>query len=65
MASTSLTPRHALIVGLFALLPLAWYGLESSVNAGVISAINVLIILGLLFIAFTPVEGHGDHGTAS
>ena len=63
MAGTSITPRHGLIVGLLALLPLSWYGLESSLNAGIVSAINVLIILAVLFVAFTPVDGHDEHDT--
>ncbi|SDR25909.1 cytochrome-ba3 oxidase subunit [Natronobacterium texcoconense] len=63
MAFESLTPRRALIVGLLALLPVSWYGLAGSLSAGVVSAINVLIILTCLFIAFTPVEGHHAHGS--
>ena len=59
----SLSPRSTLVVGLLALVPLSWYALESSVGAGVVSAVNVLLVLACLFLAFSPVDGHGDHGS--
>ncbi|WP_440771879.1 cytochrome-ba3 oxidase subunit [Natronorubrum sp. DTA28] len=55
------SPRRALPVGLLALLPLSWYALESSLAAGVVSAVNVLIIVACLYVAFEPVPGHHDH----
>ncbi|WP_049928569.1 hypothetical protein [Halopiger goleimassiliensis] len=58
-----LPPRRLLVVGLLAILPLAWYGLEGSLTAGVVSAVNVLLILTCLYVAFSPVEGHEEHGT--
>lgn len=62
------SPRHALPVGLLALLPVTWYALGSSLAAGLVSAINVLIILACLYVAFEPVVAHHDHdsnGTSS
>ncbi|RQG95226.1 cytochrome-ba3 oxidase subunit [Natrarchaeobius chitinivorans] len=58
------SPRLLLPVGLLALLPVAWYGLGSSLAAGVVSAINVVIILSCLYVAFGPVSGNHDHDTA-
>lgn len=63
----AVSPRLALVVGLLALIPVAWYGLGSSLSAGVVAAINVLIILTCLYVAFEPVperHGHGSNGTA-
>lgn len=62
MAFDSLTPRHALPIGAVSILPLIWYALGSSVFAGIVSVVNVVIILASLYVAFSPVEGgHGDH----
>ncbi|ARS89346.1 cytochrome-ba3 oxidase subunit [Natrarchaeobaculum aegyptiacum] len=62
MAFDSLTPRHTLPIGAVALLPLIWYALGSSLTAGVVSTVNVVIILACMYVAFSPVEnGHGDH----
>ncbi|ELY57015.1 hypothetical protein [Natronolimnohabitans innermongolicus] len=61
MELEDLSPRHALIVGLFALLPVTWYGLGSSLSAGVVSAINVFIILASLYVAFGPIANARDH----
>ncbi len=63
MVLQDLSPRSALVVGLLALLPVSWYGIASSFSAGVVSAINVLLITTILYIAFEPVpESHG-HGS--
>ena len=64
MAFESISPRHALVVGLLAIVPLAWYALEGSATAGVVSTINVLFILSCLYVAFTPVDGHDGHAAA-
>ena len=65
MTLEGISPRSALVVGLLALLPVSWYGIASSVSAGVVSAINVVLILAMLYIAFEPVpESHG-HGHGS
>ncbi|MXV62446.1 cytochrome-ba3 oxidase subunit [Natronorubrum sp. JWXQ-INN-674] len=63
MVLEAVTPRHALVVGLLAILPVSWYGLGSSLSAGVVSAINVLIILTCLYVAFEPVSNHHGHGS--
>lgn len=59
----AISPRTALVVGLLALVPVSWYGLGSSLSAGVVAAINVLIILGCLYVAFEPVSGGHGHGS--
>ncbi len=63
MVLEQFSPRSALAVGLLALIPVSWYGLASSLSAGVVSAINVVLIIGLLYIAFEPVEGGHGHGS--
>ncbi|RQG92810.1 cytochrome-ba3 oxidase subunit [Natrarchaeobius halalkaliphilus] len=60
MVLEELSPRAALPVGLLALFPLIWYALGSSVMAGIVSTINVLLILACLYVAFSPVGGHSD-----
>ncbi|MDG5757965.1 cytochrome-ba3 oxidase subunit [Natronococcus sp. A-GB1] len=60
----ALSPRAALVVGLLALLPVTWYGLGSSLSAGVVSAINVVIIIACLYVAFTPVPGGHGHDSS-
>ncbi|MCU4925773.1 cytochrome-ba3 oxidase subunit [Halobacteria archaeon AArc-dxtr1] len=64
MSLEDLSPRVGLIVGLLALLPVSWYAVGSSLSAGAVAGLNVLIIISCLYIAFQPVatEGHG-HGT--
>ncbi|MFP8951377.1 cytochrome-ba3 oxidase subunit [Natrialbaceae archaeon A-arb3/5] len=58
------SPRIALPVGLLALLPLSWYALGSSLVAGIVSAVNVALILACLYLAFSPVEAHHDGSSA-
>jgi len=64
MVLETVSPRIALVVGLLALAPVFWYGLGSSLWAGVVSTINVLIILACLYVAFEPVPDHHDHGSS-
>lgn len=65
MKSTSISPRMAVAVGALALAPVAWYGLASSGTAGLVSAINVALILAGLFVATGPANGSDHHGHAS
>ncbi|RQH01834.1 cytochrome-ba3 oxidase subunit [Natrarchaeobius oligotrophus] len=68
MVLEGVSPRAALPVGLLALVPLAWYALGSSPVAGIVSAINVLLVLSCLYVAFSPVDDPHDHppgGTSS
>lgn len=66
MVLEAVSPRGAAIVGLLALLPVIWYGLGSSLSASVVSAINVLIIVAALYIAFKPVpDSHGHSANDS
>lgn len=66
MELEDLSPRAMLVVALLALLPVTWYGLGASLSAGAVSAINVLIIVTCLYIAFAPIphHGHGSNETA-
>lgn len=75
MGFEDLSPRMGLVIGLLALFPIIWYAFGSSVTAGVVSAVNVLIVLTVLYVAFGPVsdghahgsesEGHGSNGQDS
>ena len=67
MGFEDLSPRMGLVVGLLALFPIIWYAFGISVTAGIVSAVNVLIILAVLFVAFGPASnGHGhDSGADS
>ncbi|QFU81136.1 cytochrome-ba3 oxidase subunit [Natronorubrum aibiense] len=58
------SPRVALVAGLLALLPVLSYALWGSLPAGAISAINVLIIITSLYIAFSPLQEPHVHGSA-
>lgn len=58
------SPRGALIIALLALLPVAWFGLGRSFSAGVVTAINVLIIVTALYVAFTPISDEHGHGSS-
>jgi uncharacterized membrane protein len=55
----------AVAVGALAFAPVAWYGLASSGTAGLVSAINVALILAGLFVATGPTNGSDHHGHAS
>ncbi|PGF15541.1 cytochrome-ba3 oxidase subunit [Natrinema sp. CBA1119] len=64
MALETVTPRLAATAGLLAIVPVLIYGVTDSGLAGVVSAVNVVLIIGSLYLAMSPVEGtHGDgHG---
>ncbi|QSX01052.1 cytochrome-ba3 oxidase subunit [Haloterrigena alkaliphila] len=68
MALETVTPRYAAAVGLLAVVPVIVYGVTNSGVAGLVSAVNVALIIGSLYLAMSPAEGaHGDHsgnGTA-
>lgn len=68
MTLETATPRYAAAVGLLAVVPVIVYGVTNSGVAGLVSAVNVALIFGALYLAMSPVEGgHGDHsgnGTA-
>lgn len=63
MTFDALSPRHSLLVGLLAVVPLSWYALEGSLTAGLVSVLNVILILVGLYVAFQPVGGHESHAT--
>ncbi len=64
MELEELSPRVGLVVGLLALLPVTWYAFGSSLPAGAISALNVLIIITSLYIAFGPISDSHAHGSS-
>ena len=65
----SVGPRLAAGAGLLAIIPVLIYGISGSIVAGIVSTVNVAIIIGSLYIAMAPIdESHDDHhgnGTAS
>ena len=63
MSLETLQPRYAAAAGLLAVLPIIVYGITNSVVAGGVSALNVCLIYGSLYLAMSPVEtSHGHHG---
>jgi uncharacterized membrane protein len=65
MTSDSIPTRVPLVVGALAFVPVAWYGLAGSGTAGIVSAVNVVLILAALVVAMGPVAGSGHHDAAS
>ena len=68
MALETVPPRLAATAGLLAIVPVLIYGVTDSGLAGVVSAVNVVLIVGSLYLAMSPVEGthvddhERDHG---
>ena len=59
-------PRYAAAAGLLALLPVMVYGVTNSLLAGGVSALNVCLIYGSLYLAMSPVgTSHDHHGDGS
>lgn len=56
-----LTPRRAGTVALLALLPVIVFGVTKNPLAGVVTAINVLIISTIIYLLMSPTEGGHDH----
>ena len=65
MVLNSFSPRTAAMAGGLAFVPVAWYGLASSGTAGLVSAINVGIILIAMAIATSRAETDDHHGNPS
>lgn len=63
-----LTPRRGAVVALLALVPVATFAVARGEPLVGIALVNVLLIFGCLYVAFSPVSGgHGEgngHGTA-
>lgn len=65
MSSDSFSPRQAAAIGALALAPVVWYGLASSGTAGIVSAVNVVLIVAALFVAMSPVDTDHHSGTSA
>jgi len=61
MSIDGLPVRWAITAGLLAIIPAAWYGFGRGGLAGIITVINVLIIIAALYVATPPVEGGHHH----
>jgi hypothetical protein len=62
-----LTPRRGAFLALLALVPVATFAFAGGEPIAGIALVNVLLIFGSLYVAFSPVPGsHGEngHGTA-
>ncbi|MCU4800361.1 cytochrome-ba3 oxidase subunit [Halobacteria archaeon HArc-gm2] len=57
-----LTPRLGATVGLLSLIPVAVFALSRGELYVGIALVNVLLIVGSLYVAFTPVNGHEPDG---
>ena len=56
------SPRMAIALGTLALIPAALYGFERAFDAGMLSIVNILIVLGVLVVLTRPISlsGHDD-----
>ena len=54
MPAQASTVRIALAIGLLAIIPATVYGLDRALDAGVIAAINVVLIVLALLLLFGP-----------
>ncbi|SER52931.1 cytochrome-ba3 oxidase subunit [Natrinema salaciae] len=58
----TVSPRLAATAGALAVVPVLVYGVTNSGIAGLVSAVNVALIIGSLYVAMSPLEGpHDDH----
>ncbi|WEL25208.1 hypothetical protein [Haloferax volcanii] len=55
-----LTPRRAGTVALLALLPAVIFGVTQNPLAGVVTAVNVLLISTTIYLLMSPTEGGHD-----
>lgn len=68
MSIEELPVRWAIVVGLLAIIPATWYGFGRGLSAGIVTVINVIIIIAALYVATEPVaggHGHGNHADES
>ena len=63
MALEGVTPRMAVAIGLAAIVPIVVYGITGTPEAALMAAVNVVIIVAALYLAFGPV-GSPDSGHA-
>ena len=56
MSEQGISPRVPVAIGLAAVVPLVAYGLTHSVEAAVIAAVNVVLLVLALFLAMGPIE---------
>lgn len=59
-----MSPRVAVVIGGLALIPVAVYGITNSMLAGATAALNVVLIIGALWVATRAVgrDGAVAHG---
>lgn len=54
--STDLSPRLAIALGLIAVIPALLYAVGRSLDGGLMSILNILIIIGVLILLTRPVS---------
>lgn len=63
MSGRGISPRLPLAIGFAALVPVAVYGMTNSMSAALVSAVNVVLLIGALVLAMQPVPNAGpSHG---
>ncbi len=62
-----LAPRLIATVGLLAIVPVVWYGFGRSLTAGLFAAVNVAIVIGVLWVVMGPLgdEEPGEDSAAT
>jgi hypothetical protein len=60
-----ITPRIAGMVGLLALLPVALFGFGKVWWAGLVTAVNVVLISFSLYLLMSPTDDASDHRQAT
>lgn len=66
MVMDAIPARGVLVLALLAVVPIVWYGLDGTLSAAVLSAVNVVIIVAVLAYAMSPVtvdSAHEENGS--
>lgn len=61
MATPEQTMKLAIAIGLLALLPVALYGADQSLSAGILTGINVIIVIAVLILMTRPARRSPGH----
>lgn len=56
MSEQGISPQLPVAIGLAAIIPLIAYGMATSLSAALVATINVLLIVGVLFLVMRPID---------
>lgn len=56
MSAQGISPQLPVAIGLAAIIPLIVYGITNSPSAALVATINVLLIVGVLFLVMQPID---------